>query len=207
MYRKITLAFITLFGAAAVTFAAQAGSASSLTVMVKDNRGLPIKDAVVTVYPAKGVSAPAKFAWPNAMAQKDLNFVPGTLIVPKGSKVAFPNFDRVRHSIYSFSNAAKFEISLYGRDQSRTQGFPVAGNVAIGCNIHDLMRGYIKVVDTPYAAKTDREGRVMLDGLPSGAAEVRIWHPSALASDNEADHDTVLADGANSRAVVLPLRQ
>ncbi|WP_420605392.1 methylamine utilization protein [Novosphingopyxis sp.] len=207
MFRRITLAVIAATGALAFAFAAQAGGASSLTVVVKDRRGIPIKDAVITVYPAKGVSAPAKFAWPNAMAQKDLNFVPGTLIVPKGSKVAFPNFDRVRHSIYSFSDAARFEISLYGRDQSRAQSFPVAGNVALGCNIHDSMRGYIKVVDTPYAAKTDREGRVVIDGLPSGATEVRIWHPAALASDNEADHDTVLADGANSRAVVLPLRR
>ena len=207
MVRRISLAAIALAGATAFAFAAQAGGASSLVVVVKDNRGVPIKDAVVTVYPASGVSAPAKFSWPNAMAQKDLSFVPGTLIVPRGSRVAFPNFDRVRHSIYSFSDAAKFEISLYGRDQSRAQAFPVAGNVAIGCNIHDQMRGYIKVVDTPFAAKTDREGRVTLDGLPAGAAEVRIWYPAAQASDNEADHDTVLKTGANSRAVVLPLRR
>ena len=207
MFRKLFTWTLAAAGCIALTVSAQAGGAAALMVVVKDSRGVPIKDAVVTVYPAQGVSAPAKFAWPNAMAQKDLNFVPGTLIVPRGSKVAFPNFDRVRHSIYSFSSAAKFEISLYGRDQSRTQGFPVAGAVAIGCNIHDSMRAYIKVVDTPYAAKTDREGRVVLDGLPSGAAEVRIWHPAALASDNEADHDTTLSVGANVRSVVLPLRR
>ncbi len=207
MFHRIYLAAIAVTGAVVLAVAAQAGGAASLTVIVKDARGVPISDAVVTIYPSARASAPAKFAWPNAMAQKDLSFVPGTLIVPKGSKVAFPNFDRVRHSIYSFSDPAKFEISLYGRDQTRSQGFPVAGNVAVGCNIHDQMRGYIKVVDTPFAAKTDREGRVVLGDLPSGAAEVRIWYPSALANNNEADHDTVIETGNNTRTVVLPLRR
>ena len=207
MNRTASILALILALAALFTASAHAGDAATLKVVVKDNRGLPIQDAVVTVFPAKAVAPPTSFPWPSAMGQKDLNFVPGTLIVPKGTRVAFPNFDRVRHSIYSFSDAAKFEISLYGRDQTRSQGFPIAGNVALGCNIHDQMRGYIKVVDTPYAAKTDREGRVVLDGLPTGAVEVRIWHPAAMASKNEADHDTVLGAGLNSRAVVLPLRR
>ena len=68
------------------------------------------------------------------------------------------------------------------------------------------MIGYIRVVDTPFAAKTDREGRVRFEGLPAGGARVRIWHPAAIATDNEAEHATSLNTGANSRAVVLPLR-
>lgn len=206
MIRTMMTSLVGLTGIFVLACAAQAGGPSSLTVVVKDARGVPVTDAVVTVYPAKGTSAPASFSWPNAMAQKDLNFVPGTLIVPKGSRVGFPNFDRVRHSIYSFSDAAKFEISLYGRDQTRTQFFPMVGTVAVGCNIHDSMRGYIRVVDTAFAAKTDRYGKVTINDLPGGAAEVRIWHPAAQASGNEADHDTILNAGANARNVILPLR-
>lgn len=207
MKRATSIVTMTLVLVALVGASAHAGDAATLNVTVKDNRGLPIKDAVVTVFPARAVAPPTSFPWPSAMSQKNLNFVPGTLIVPKGTRVAFPNFDRVRHSIYSFSDPAKFEISLYGREQTRSQGFPIAGNVALGCNIHDSMRGYIKVVDTPYVAKTDREGRVVLDGLPTGDVEVRIWHPAAMASKNEAEHDTALNAGLNSRAVVLPLRR
>ncbi|MAC11552.1 MAG: methylamine utilization protein [Sphingorhabdus sp.] len=206
MIAKLSIAAAALSGAVALALSAQAGPGSTLAVQVKDARGLPIKDAVVTIYPAAGVSVPKGFSWPNAMGQKDLAFVPGTLIVAKGSNVAFPNFDRVRHSVYSFSKPAKFEINLYGSDQTRSQSFPIAGTVAVGCNIHDQMRGYIKVVDTPFAAKTDREGRVRFDGLPAGGAKVRIWYPSAVAADNEAEHATSLNGGFNSRSVVLPLR-
>jgi len=91
----------------------------------------------------------------------------------------------VRHSIYSFSRAARFEIDLYGRDQTRSHSFPVTGSVALGCKIHDTMRGYIRVTDTPHAAKTDRNGYVTLNGLPRGAAQVTVWHPHLRGPGNE----------------------
>ena len=42
------------------------------------------------------------------------------LVVPVGATVTFPNLDTVRHHIYSFSTAKKFEIKLYGREDART---------------------------------------------------------------------------------------
>ena len=163
-----------------------AGSASA-RVQVVDDRGLPVRDAVVEITPAAGANSPSGFAWRAAIAQKDLQFTPGTLIVAKGSTVAFPNLDKVRHSIYSFSKIAKFEIELYGRDQTRTQRFAIAGTAALGCNIHDGMRGYVRVVDTPYAAKTNANGIVDLSGVPTGKATVTVWHPRlrSLASLSE----------------------
>lgn len=140
------------------------------------------------------------------MGQRDMAFVPGTLIVPKGSTVAFPNLDKVRHSIYSFSKAAKFSIDLYGRDQTRKQGFPIAGTVALGCNIHDQMRSYIRVVDTPFAGKTDRNGIVTLSGVPAGAARVTIWHPQLRAPNNEAKKSLALSGGSNSQKLLVTIR-
>ncbi len=119
------------------------------------------------------------------MAQKSLQFAPGTLVVAKGSTVAFPNLDQVRHSIYSFSAPARFEIDLYGRDQTRTQSFPIVGSVKLGCNIHDDMRGYIRVTDTPFAGKTDHNGYVTLSGMPAGSASLTVWHPHLRSRANE----------------------
>lgn len=154
-------------------------------VQVVDERGIPVRDAVVEINPSGGVRSPTNFAWRAAMAQKNLQFTPGTLIVAKGASVAFPNLDRVRHSIYSFSPIARFEIDLYGRDQTRTQRFNVAGSAALGCKIHDEMRGYIRVVETPYAAKTDANGIVDFSGIPGGTGTVTIWHPRLRAPGNE----------------------
>lgn len=181
-----------------------AAGSPSARVQVVDERGLPVRDAVVEITPAAGTKSPSGFAWRAAMAQKDLQFTPGTLIVAKGATVAFPNLDKVRHSIYSFSKIAKFEIDLYGRDQTRTQRFAIAGTAALGCNIHDAMRGYVRVVDTPYAAKTNANGIVDLSDVPSGKATITVWHPRLRAPANETNFDaSVTADFSRKYTVKL----
>lgn len=186
---------------------ARANSSASLRVQVTDERGMPIRDAVVEIHPASGTpSGPIRFPWRMGMAQRNLQFAPGTLVVARGSTVAFPNLDRVRHSIYSFSAPARFEIDLYGRDQTRTQNFPVTGSVRLGCNIHDNMRGYIRITDTPFAGKTDTNGYVTLSGMPSGSARITVWHPQLRAPRNEQRVNTRLGSGARSQAIKVRLR-
>ncbi|MEH6790676.1 methylamine utilization protein [Parasphingorhabdus sp.] len=187
--------------------AAYAANGSAVSVAVKDANGMPVRDAVVMIYPKAGWgSARGSFADSNTMTQRDISFQPGTLIVAKGSTVRFPNEDRVRHSIYSFSKPAKFQIALYGRDQTKTKNFAIAGAVALGCNIHDEMKGYIKVVDTPFAAKTDHNGLLTIRDLPTGAATMKIWHPANRVRGGETVTSVSLASGANRQTVKLALR-
>ena len=185
---------------------AQSAGGSDLKVQVFDQRGAPVRDAVVEIHPAGGTSGPIRFPWRMAMAQKDQQFIPGTLIVAKGSTVAFPNLDRVRHSVYSFSKPARFEIDLYGRDQTRTQGFPIAGSVALGCNIHDAMRGYIRVTETPYAAKTDGNGIIRLKNTPVGEARLTVWHPQLRNAGNEFSGPVQISAGGDAKSVRIKLR-
>jgi len=202
---------VIAIGVAVFAFASSAGgsdavSGAAIKVQLRDDSGMPIRDAVVTVHPAGGVPADIRFPWQYAMGQKDIAFVPGTLIVPQGARVSFPNYDRVRHSIYSFSDTARFEIPLYGQDQTRSQPFPKTGNVALGCNIHDEMRGYIKVVDTPWAQKTDANGRLTLAAIPAGGATVRVWHPALRARGQEEVRELKLTNGTNPIALTLRTR-
>ena len=183
-YMPLLLALAGLSAVAAAT-AAVAASEKHVTVQIVDQRGIPVRDAVVEIERPAGNTSPFSFPWRNAMAQRNLAFVPGTLIVARGSSVAFPNLDTVRHSIYSFSRAARFTIDLYGRDTSRTERFDVSGTVALGCNIHDQMRGYVRVVDTPFAAKTDQNGIAQIDGLGGGSYRMTVWHPMLRTPGNE----------------------
>lgn len=185
---------------------AHAAAGGSIRIQITDENGLPVKDAVVEVHPAAGFSGPIRFPWRMGMAQRSQQFVPGTLIVAKGSTVAFPNLDRVRHSIYSFSAPARFEIDLYGRDQTRTHTFPIAGSVKLGCNIHDQMRGYIRVTDTPFAGKTDRDGYITIAALPTGSANVTVWHPQLRAPRNEHRTDLIIAGGSQARRLKVNMR-
>ena len=194
--------------ALAVPLAASwAAAPAVMQVQVVDERGMPVRDAVVELAPSGGWRGGViRFGWKPAMAQKNVAFVPGTLVVAKGTAVVFPNLDSVRHSVYSFSKAARFEIDLYGRDQSRTQSIPLTGTVALGCNIHDQMRGYIRVVDTPFAGKTDQNGIVRLTGMAAGGYQLTVWHPRARTPGGEFKRSLAMGAGQSSQKIALKLR-
>ncbi|MBT9513899.1 MAG: methylamine utilization protein [Acidovorax sp.] len=153
--------------------AAQAGS---VQVDVTEASGRPLADAVVFLDSADARKQVKPLAGVE-MAQEKRQFVPGVLVVTAGTEVLFPNRDSVRHHVYSFSPAKKFELKLYTGTPSNPVLFDKPGVVALGCNIHDQMVGWILVVDTPYYARTPAAtGRVLLDNVPPGTYTLRTWH-------------------------------
>lgn len=164
--------------------AAPAGAAE-LDLTLSDGAGLPVADAVVMVRPDAGSRAAARLPGPFVMAQKNTRFEPFVLIVPVGAEVSFPNLDPFHHHVYSFSKAKTFELKLYSRAETRRVTFDKPGVAALGCNIHDAMTAYIRVVDTPYAAKSAASGLATVRDLPPGPASVTVWHPYLKARDGE----------------------
>jgi len=102
-------------------------------------------------------------------------FVPHILPIQTGTAVTFPNSDNVRHQVYSFSAAKKFQLPLYAGTPAAPVVFDKPGVVTLGCNIHDHMSAYLVVVDTPYFALTVA-GRGELSSLPEGKYDVRVWY-------------------------------
>ena len=159
-----------------------AAHAATVTITVRQPDGTPLTDGVVLVDSA---AAPRPVPrGPYAMEQKQIAFQPHVLIVPVGAQVAFPNRDSVRHHVYSFSKAKRFDLKLYGREDQRSIVFDTAGVVALGCNIHDTMSGFVIVTATPFYARTDAQGRVTIPGVPAGAVTLRLWSPSIRATGN-----------------------
>ncbi|WP_294298330.1 methylamine utilization protein [uncultured Sphingomonas sp.] len=199
---------LPLLIAASAVVAPMSAEAGTVAVRIVDAAGQPVPDAVVTIHPAAGVPAgPIRFPWANTMVQKNIAFNPGTLIVPVGATVAFPNQDKVRHHVYSFSKPAKFELKLFGQDQSRTHTFTSVGTVALGCNIHDTMSGFIRVVDTPFAGKTAAAGDTRIAGVTGGRAALTIWHPRLKSRLNEATFPLdVPATGDIAKRITVALR-
>lgn len=193
-----------LISAVLLTSAVSA-QAAGVNLVIRDHEGAPLADAVVTIESAATArgTRPA-FTFAPQVSQQDIQFRPFVLLVPKGATVAFPNKDKVRHHVYSFSKAKKFELKLYGKDETRSVAFDVPGVVALGCNIHDAMTAYVKVVDTPWAGKSGADGRVSIAGVPAGPATIRVWHPNARAKNNEFVAPLPIpASGDVSRAIAL----
>ena len=150
--------------------------AATVQVEVLDAAGKPLADAVVFLESPEARKAVRPLAGAE-MAQEKRQFVPGVLVVPLGTEVRFPNHDTVRHHVYSFSPAKKFELKLYTGTPSNPVRFDQAGVVVLGCNIHDQMVGWIVVVDTPHYARTPAgPARVQIDPGPPGAYTLRTWH-------------------------------
>lgn len=131
------------------------------------------------------------------MLQKDLTFVPPLLPVQTGTRVAFPNLDDTYHNIFSFSPAKRFDLGRYRPDETPIPSvvFDVPGLVTIRCDIHEHMRALILVLDTPYFAMSDPDGRFRLSGLPPGHYTLKAW----LSSKTTLERPVELSGGSTLR--------
>jgi plastocyanin len=176
-------------------------AAGTLHVKVVDAHGEPV--ARVAVYavpssPSARAAAAAPRATPDAtpgatMDQAHNAFVPHVLIVQAGTSVLFPNNDVVSHHVYSFSDTKSFELPLYKGNAHPPLLFEKPGLIVLGCNIHDGMLGYIRVVDTPHHSLTDRDGTLALESLPAGDYTLHVWTPRLKPSDLPAEEMLTLA--------------
>ena len=194
-----SLFFCLLAGATA------GAGASGIAVQVQDTAGKVLPDTIIYVEP-EGGPATGKAPATAEIEQKGLKFMPLVSVVQTGAKVFFPNNDKVRHHIYSFSPAHKFDQKLYSGQSAAPQVFDKAGTVVLGCNIHDKMLAYVKVVDTPYFAKTDGAGAARIE-LPAGKYVVKAWHYNTIGGATLEQTLTVKAgEGLATSIFKLPMK-
>lgn len=151
-------------------------SATPNGVQLVDDDLQPVADAVIAIY-GDGTAPTATINKRADVDQVDRQFTPYVSVVEAGTRVYFPNSDDIRHHVYSFSPAKRFELRLYHGTTAEPVVFEQAGKVVLGCNIHDDMIGYIYVVDTPYYAVTDVSGAARFVQLPEGNLRYQVQHP------------------------------
>lgn len=156
--------------------------ASEINFEVLDTSGKPLDNAVVIIDASTAGNALESTNKRMSMRQVNKQFVPHVLAVSVGTEIDFPNADKVKHHVYSFSEAKTFEIKLYSNFEGTPLTFDKAGIVELGCNIHDWMLGYIFVTDADYFFTTDSSGKYSLD-LPADEYTISIWHARAEKAD------------------------
>src|SRR5690349_18244737 len=149
--------------------------AAELPVTVLTAEGRPLPGVVVVAEPASPAPRP-RAPSQVTMDQRELAFVPDVLVVRTGTAVEFPNSDKVRHQVYSFSGAKTFKLALYAGRAHPPVTFEKPGVVTLGCNIHDGMIGHIVVTDSPWHGRTDDKGHIAMTALPEGSYTLRVWH-------------------------------
>jgi plastocyanin len=138
-------------------------------------RGSDVRQAVVYFEPASRPPARAAEA-PFEMVTRRKEFAPRLLVVPRGSRVRFPNQDPILHNVFSVSPPNQFDLGLYRRGPGKEKRFDEAGLVRVFCNVHHDMVAYLLVLDTAYYASPDADGGFVLTGLPRGPGKLTVWH-------------------------------
>ena len=141
-------------------------------------KGSDVRQAVVYFEPASPQPLRPSDT-PFEMVTKRKAFTPRVLVVPKGSRVRFPNQDPILHNVFSVSSPNQFDLGLYRQGPGKEKRFEEPGLVRVFCNVHHEMVAYVLVLGTPYYVSPDAQGEFALTGLPRGAGKLTVWHEQA----------------------------
>ena len=201
--------------AAAVALCSLIAQAGTVQVSVTGADGKPAANVVVQVRPtAAWTPRPAP---PVAVVtQQDLRYEPFVTVVPRGGSVRFVNRDAYDHHVRSLAGgplgsvapAKQIDIRMgpakSGQDTSSDVVLDQSGAIVLGCHLHGSMRGHVFVADTPWSAVSDAAGRVRIEGVPDGAAELRVWHPDQLTEQAAQTLQVTAASNAEAKLNLTP---
>ena len=119
-------------------------------------------------------------AEPVVLDQQKCRYVPRVLGIQVGQQLTIKNSDPLLHNVRSEGAINQpFDVGtpVQGVEVKRTF---VTREVMVPfkCNVHAWMQAWVGVLEHPYFAVTDANGRFNIPNLPPGTYTVEIWHES-----------------------------
>lgn len=141
-----------------------------------------LKDTVIAI---QGVSKGKSF--PRQMQKVVLNRCQASKYVigyKNGEDILLENTDPIKHEIavYEVNGVYKFQTTNKSVVAHRTQVRstfmkPNSHEMILKCNLHPFLQTRGFMVENPYYAVSDEEGRFLIEDIPAGTYEVWAWHP------------------------------
>ncbi|MEO7668388.1 MAG: hypothetical protein ABIW57_03555 [Polyangia bacterium] len=168
-----------------------AGTRALISGTVRSNGG-PLTDLYVYLDGPKIVSSRSATV---EIKQQGRQFVPAVSVVQVGTRVLFPNEDKVFHNVFSRTPGDAFDLgTLKSGDRPSPVVLLKPGHVEVFCNIHSRMRADILVVPNGYWARVRPDGTFQLPGVPVGGHRLVLWGPGIKPATQRVD---VSPAGAN----------
>jgi len=144
-------------------------------LLVSSGGGL--KNAIVIIQGVKrGKAVPASLQ-DVQIDQKNCEYAPHVMVMPVNGEIAVRNSDPLLHNIHFYQNDdSLFNIAQPNQGQVDKHKLDKAGMVYAECDVHGWMQGHVAVVDNPYFAITDENGKFNIADVPPGTYKVRVWH-------------------------------
>ncbi len=108
--------------------------------------------------------------------QKNCEFLPYSTAMIQTQPVTFKSSDPVGHNVrYSgFVNPAR-NIALPPNGALETKLVAERRPLALNCDIHPWMKGWVFVFDHPFFAVTGKDGSFEITGVPAGTQNIVLW--------------------------------
>jgi len=117
---------------------------------------------------------------PAHMDQVKLQFTPHVLPIVKGTKVEFLNSDPILHNVFwpksqdrSYSSK---NLGTWGKGGKREYTFDKEGSVVLLCNVHPEMEAFVVILQNPFSAVADKDGKYEIKGVPDGKYTLKTWY-------------------------------
>ena len=119
--------------------------------------------------------------------QKHCQFIPLSLVVRCKQQVIAQSDDPIPHNIHGYNVLNPgFNFTVAPNDRAgqkvpidKANNRPEPLPISVKCDIHTHMESWWLVIDHPYGAVTDANGRFKIEGLPVGKHSFVIWHNTA----------------------------
>ncbi len=110
-------------------------------------------------------------------------FEPHVMVAPAGATLKVLNDDDMLHNSHFFlmegaakKNLINMALPKKGQVIENAKILRKEGLVAVQCDAHDFMQGYIWVLANPYGAVTGNKGEFKLTDVPAGTYKLKVWH-------------------------------
>jgi hypothetical protein len=115
---------------------------------------------------------------PVVLDQQQCRYVPRVFGIQVGQQLIIKNSDPLLHNVRSEAAINEpFDVGtpVQGMEVKRTF---VTREVMVPfkCNVHAWMNAYAGVLEHPFFAVSDADGRFSLPALPAGSYTIEIWH-------------------------------
>ncbi len=142
------------------------GKLANVFIYVKDGLGNYSYDP-----PAGGVT----------IDQKNCRYHPHVFGIRVGQELTILNSDPTLHNIHALPKSNKeFNTGQPIQGMKTVQKFENKEvMVPFKCDVHGWMNAYVGVLDHPFFAISDKDGKFSLKGLPPGTYTIEAWHEKA----------------------------
>jgi len=172
-------------------------SAGTITGTVKLKADAP---AVVFVESATGTfEAPKDHA---RMDQKGMMFAPYLLPILVGTTVDFLNSDSVNHNVFSPDNEG-YNLGTWPKGQTRSYTFKKAGVYTQLCSIHPEMEAFVIVLQNPYFAVVDKDGKFTIANVPDGHYALKVFSKKLKKPEKEKKFSVDVVKGAGTATIAF----